>query len=240
MQSHTALTPDSTLPPPPAYNVKRVGFLDQGRATPVHPVPDPGLTTDARRVPASSGWACFSRWFCCGPDHELESVEPLPNWWGIGVENRYSMVSGSAARLLFAGDELLILNQGLNALRLFHTKVESRARSADKSLQNLTLFKGALSNDAAGISRQTIDVLIGHADALGRALARLDTLAKKTDGGGLSPALQETPLWQPCSVSPERPVGGAGTAILTPMDRFRANLSLDIEALKVLKARIPD
>ena len=91
-----------------------------------------------------------------------------------------------------------------------------------------------------GISRQTIDDLIGHADALGHALARLDTLAKKTDGGGLSPALQETPLWQPFSVSPDRPVGGTGTAILTPMDRFRANLSLDIEALKMLKARIPD
>lgn len=242
MQSHTALTPDPTFLPPPTYNVKRVGFLDQDNATPGHPGPDPGLSTEARRVSSSSGsrWTCFSRWFCCGTDHELESVEPLLNWWDIGVENQYSMVSGGAARLLFAGDELLTLNQGLKAMPLFHTEAASRARSVNDALHSLKLFKEALSNDVAGISRQTIDDLIGHADALGHALARLDTLAKKTSGGSRSRALLGTLLWQPFSVSPDRPVGGTGTAILTPMDRFRANLSLDIEALKMLKARIPD
>lgn len=242
MQSNTVsrtLPPPSTSPsghpPPPGYRVKRVGFYGPPVGV------EPGLRTEARRQPAtaSSGGCCWSGLFCCRPDPELIDVEPIPNWSTIGGANQYSMVSGSASHLLFHGDALIALNAGLKDVWLPDPVVTGLARGVDNAIQNLTLCKRDLSSDAAGISRRSIDRLLDRARNLGTALQDLDGFAKQNRQNPRASQLLATALWHPRSTSPDRPTGGAGPAILTPMDEFRANLSLDILALESLRARIP-
>lgn len=182
-------------------------------------------------APARSGWCCWSGLFCCRPDPELIDVEPIPNWSTIGGANQYSMVSGSASHLLFQGDALIALNAGLKDVWLPDLVVTGLARSVDSAIQDLTLFKRDLSSDAAGISRRSIDGLLDRARNLGTALQNLDQFAKQNRQNPRASQLLATALWHPRSTSPDRPTGGAGPAILTSMDQFRANLSLDILAL---------
>ncbi len=242
MQSHTVsrtLPPPSTSPsnhpPPPGYRVKRVGFYGPPVGV------EPGLCTEAQRqpTPASGGGCCWSGLFCCRPDPELIDVEPIPNWSTIGGANQYSMVSGSASHLLFHGDALIALNAGLKDVWLPDLVVTGLARSVDNAIQDLTLFKRDLSSDAAGISRRSIDGLLDRARNLGTALQNLDEFAKQNRQNPRASQLLATALWHPRSTSPDRPTGGAGPDILTPMDQFRANLSLDILALESLRDRIP-
>ncbi len=242
MQSNTVsrtLPPPSTFPsnhpPPPGYRVKRVGFYGPPVGV------EPGLRTEAQRqpTPASDGGFCWSGLFCCRPDPELTDVEPIPNWSTIGGANQYSMVSGSASHLLFHGDALIALNAGLKDVWLPDLVVTGLARSVDNAIQDLTLFKRDLSSDAAGISRRSIDGLLDRARNLGTALQNLDEFAKQNRQNPRASQLLATALWHPRSISPDRPTGGAGPDILTSMDEFRANLSLDILALESLRARIP-
>lgn len=242
MQSNTVsrtLPPLSTSPSkdsaPPGYRVKRVGFYGPPLGV------ESGLLAEGRRQPAtaSSGGCCWSGLFCCSPGLEQTDVEPIPNWSTIGGANQYSMVSGSASHLLFHGDALIALNAGLKDVWLPDPVVTGLAGSVDNAIQELTRVKRDLLNDAAGISRQSIDGLLDRAHNLSAALKNLDQFAKQDRKNPKASQLLATVLWQPRSISPDRPVGGAGPDILTPMDRFRADLSLDIQALETLRARIP-
>ncbi len=163
----------------------------------------------------------------------------MPNWSQIGVENQYSMVSGTASHLLFNGNELVALNEGLKDLWLPGEEVTGLARSVTDALEALTQFKRDLWNDAAGISRQSIGALLDRAGHLSTALNNLDRFAKQQDRSPRCSRLLALWLWRPVSVSPDRPTGGAGPAILTPMDQIRSSLSFDILALESLRARIP-
>jgi len=222
-------------PPPPDQPVKRVGFYGPP------PEAEAALCAEVKREPANtrSGWCCWGSLFCCSPSQELIEEEPIHNWKTIGKENQYSLVSGQASRLLFNGDALIALNAGLKEMWLPDQVVTGLAGSVDNAIQELTGAKRDLLNDAAGISRQSIDALLDRAHDLSTALKNLDQFAKQDRKNPKASQLLATALWQPRSISPDRPVGGVGPAILTPMDRFRADLSLDIQALESLKARIP-
>lgn len=243
MQSNTAAhrllsrpTDHSNNPERPNPDTARVvGFYG--------PPPDAeaALCAEVKRGPANarSGWCCWASLFCCSPGQELIEEETIHNWKAMGVANQYTLVSGSASRVLFNGDELVALTAGLKDMWLPDQEVTELARSVNDALTVLTTCKRDLSSDAAGISGRSIDGLLNQARNLGTALQNLDQFAKQDRKNPKASQLLARGLWQPCSVSPDRPTGGAGPAVLTPMDRFRANLSLDIEALESLKARIP-
>lgn len=195
--------------------------------------------TRAPDKPSRKEWGCWVHPFCCSPEEAPPDPDTIPNWSEFHVSNQYSMLSGGASRLLCSGDQLALLNGGLNDLPFLNDAVTAMAKDSDLAIQTLAQFKHQLQTDAAGISRQSIDQLVRRADDLRYALEQLDRLAKKPGRNGQPSVLLQKWLWQPVSVSPGRPHDGAGPPILTPMDRFRSDLSLDIEALKALKARIP-
>lgn len=222
--------------PPPDQPVKRVGFYGPP------PEAEAALCAEVKREPANtrSGWCCWARLFCCSPSHELIDEEPIHNWKTIGKQNQHSLVSGHASGLLFEnGNALSALNSGLKEMCLPDHEVNALARDVDEAIQALTLFKHDLATNATGDHRQSIESTLVLGRKLSTALKNLDEFAKHDRENPKASQLLATALWKPCSVSPDRPTGGAGPDILTPMDRFRSDLSLDIAALESLKASIP-
>lgn len=243
-------TLSSTAPQHLSPPVKRVSFrgtpVDLFRAPPP-PQPETAPLADKRlaaqaAIPAPStqgGSSWFAGWFCCFPDNTLIDPEPIPNWSGIGPENQMTLVKDAAHRFLFDGDRLRSLSQGLKALPFFDVQAGVRAKDVEATIEALCLFKRGLETDAAGISRQSVTDLIAMARALATALMRLDKLVKAQGMGAGPLSSMATPLWRSLDVLTNRPVGGAGPALDTPMDLFRSGLSLDIECLQQLLARIP-
>lgn len=205
------------------------------------------LIDHAASVVTRSGGSrsCLSWLFCCCPDDTLLAQDALPaedvipNWFDLGKNNQHSMLRDTACHLLFAADGLKALLDGLNGLPLGNPKARELAGQAGAALEALAPVKHRVLTDAAGISRSSIEQLVRCATRLSSALMKLDRLAKQPSTGGKPSALLGAALWQPTSVSPHRAEPGLGPEVVTALDRFRANLSLDIESLRQLQARIP-